>query len=671
MTGRALAIANNDIIHIGWSFDQKTPGCTGFSIYRVPANGQGPEVPLRSLLTFVAEPESGAPQTGAKKPVALIKGFKWRDILSPAERGIAVKYRIVAMQGTEARPVPLPGIPPLVTDAVTSTPHYRSIDAYFNRGILSTQALANTLIPYGGANVNALKKAIADKKGKVRARLTGQLQGAVLSLLDQRETEGGECYAALYELTDDLLIQKLEAAKDKLHIVLSNNTGDDKKKYDAANHDARERLANSGAELVSRYLPDSRSIGHNKFMVYVDALGRPQTVLTGSTNWTASGLCTQNNNCLIIRSPQVAERYLHYWHALKDDTEAAGIPPKAKAVAALQGATLRTEDAVKPTVIALNGGAGTVEVWPSPNSEHFIPSAKQSPGRPATPLDMAELFDAVAKAEQAVLLLVFQPGMAGSERSWTIVKQLSEVCRNKPGLFVRGAISDESEAIEFEAARNNRMDAEMVAPAGILKDTAVWMREIYKAGHAIVHDKILVIDPFSDKCVVATGSHNLGFKASYNNDENLVIVRGHRALAEAYAAHIADVFEHYRWRWYNKRSAERTAAKAWVKDGSDPATALDKKYAAANFFHAEIPHDDVGDTWQDRYFDPTRLASFERQFWAGGGQALPPRTAGTGPGFNSGLTAAESAFRAAQAALRKEKTGGAADDGSGEDTPAP
>ena len=78
---------------------------------------------------------------------------------------------------------------------------------------------------------------------------------------------------------------------------------------------------------------------------------------------------------------------------------------------------------------------------------------------------MGELFDLVSQAEQAVLLLVFQPGMAKSDRSWTIVKQLSEVSRNKPGLFVRGAISDEAEAIEFEAARNNRMDAEMVAPA--------------------------------------------------------------------------------------------------------------------------------------------------------------------------------------------------------------
>ena len=40
----------------------------------------------------------------------------------------------------------------------------------------------------------------------------------------------------------------------------------------------------------------------------------------------------------------------------------------------------------------------------------------------------------------------------------------------------------------------------------------------------------------------------MGYKASYSNDENLVIVRGNRPLALAYAAHVLDVFDHYRFR---------------------------------------------------------------------------------------------------------------------------
>jgi phosphatidylserine/phosphatidylglycerophosphate/cardiolipin synthase-like enzyme len=63
------------------------------------------------------------------------------------------------------------------------------------------------------------------------------------------------------------------------------------------------------------------------------------------------------------------------------------------------------------------------------------------------------------------------------------------------------------------------------------------------------HDKIVVIDPLSPECVVVTGSHNLGYRAPYNNDENLLIVKGHKKLAEAYAVHVMDVYGHYRWRW--------------------------------------------------------------------------------------------------------------------------
>ena len=65
---------------------------------------------------------------------------------------------------------------------------------------------------------------------------------------------------------------------------------------------------------------------------------------------------------------------------------------------------------------------------------------------------------------------------------------------------------------------------------------------------AIVHSKVIVIDPFSDQCAVITGSHNFSVSASEKNDENLVIVRGNQKLAQAYALHINGVYDHYSWR---------------------------------------------------------------------------------------------------------------------------
>ena len=46
-------------------------------------------------------------------------------------------------------------------------------------------------------------------------------------------------------------------------------------------------------------------------------------------------------------------------------------------------------------------------------------------------------------------------------------------------------------------------------------------------------------------CAVITGSHNLGYKASYCNDENFLIMDGNRDLAISYAVHVLDLYEHY------------------------------------------------------------------------------------------------------------------------------
>ncbi len=60
-------------------------------------------------------------------------------------------------------------------------------------------------------------------------------------------------------------------------------------------------------------------------------------------------------------------------------------------------------------------------------------------------------------------------------------------------------------------------------------------------GHAAIHDKVLVVDPFSTDCEVVTGSHNLGFKASFANDENMVTIRGNRKIAERFLPVAASV----------------------------------------------------------------------------------------------------------------------------------
>jgi phosphatidylserine/phosphatidylglycerophosphate/cardiolipin synthase-like enzyme len=111
-----------------------------------------------------------------------------------------------------------------------------------------------------------------------------------------------------------------------------------------------------------------------------------------------------------------------------------------------------------------------------------------------------------------------------------------------------------------------------------------WEREMLKYGQAIIHDKIVVIDPLSDDCVVITGSHNLGYKASYANDENMLIIKGNRALAVAYMVHILDVYDHYKFRAILEQQAfERASGKAGAKPPVGQGIL------------------NVDDTWQDKY----------------------------------------------------------------------
>src|SRR5208282_486310 len=193
----------------------------------------------------------------------------------------------------------------------------------------------------------------------------------------------------------------------------------------------------------------------------------------------------------------------------------------------------------------------------------------------------------------------FEPGRP------SIVDAIAEAQKANPALFIRGAVTAADSAGEYMTAISSDGDApphkhhkgdppvpedyRVIHARGVTKSDAFgqWEAELNQAGHAVIHDKIVVVDPFSDTCVVITGSHNLGYTAPYNNNENMAIIRGHRAIAEAYAAHCLDVYDHYAWRyWLN---ADKN--KAW------------------HFLAAD-------DTWQDGYFSAdNKVKSAELSFW--------------------------------------------------------
>ena len=97
----------------------------------------------------------------------------------------------------------------------------------------------------GLPNAGALQKAIQDPESAIRKRLVGDLEDGVLTLLNRAAAEDGECYCALYELSDKVLLQHLKGLDSKVHIVLSN-AGEDTEEGsgdgDKTNQNARSEL---------------------------------------------------------------------------------------------------------------------------------------------------------------------------------------------------------------------------------------------------------------------------------------------------------------------------------------------------------------------------------------------------------------------------------------------
>jgi len=567
---KVMAIANNDVAQIVWRYDQKLPGCLGFAVYRKEGapDAATPWTPLPAWVGF--EGQSNAPWTPRTTEEWPIQKFEWRDLT--ATRGKSYSYRVVPMTGDPGadRPLtPMAGAD-LVTGLVTLTPQRGSFRTYFNRGILSTQFLAHAIPsgPSGAPNFKVLTNRIDQPGDPLRTALAGQIIEGVEMLLQRAAAQGGSCYAALYELTDPELVKLLLDARN-LHLILSNTAPGDNE-----NKAARQALhEQTGIDITDRFVP-SGHIGHNKFCVYVDRANTPQAVLLGSTNWTDTALCAQSNNALVVENMDVARAYLDYWHRLKSDSD----EDRSR-----QGPELR-ESNMRPGIADLAIDDGKATVWFAPNTARAR-QPRPGPDEPRPP-DLAQVFDLMSKAQHAILFLEFEPGTP------SVVDQAANCLNANPRLFVRGAVTDPKAVGDFTTTLTHRGagDAvDVVAASAIGDQFAFWQHELLKAGpdaHAIIHDKIVVIDPMSPNCVVVTGSHNHGYRASYDNDENLLIVRGHQALAQAYAVHVMDVYDHYRFRFVMEKSG--TAAFSGLKRD---------------------------DTWQNRYFDPNDPSSKDEAVW--------------------------------------------------------
>ena len=572
-TPTSRACANNDVAILAWNPGGPIANCLGFCVQRVDVI-TGTTTTLPSWVGFAGDrdslpkilPDGRTQRTQKTTDIWPIQKFIWRDL--EAKAGGTYRYVITAMIKDGGNSL-IKGSWTSTTNPVTLNPVVSdNLACYFNRGILSTQALTE-VIPLvknkQGQMVRdpgALRKHLTQSGDPMRAQLGGALIAALQIPIARAEATGGSCYAALYELNDPDLVPVLKTPT--MNLILSEaGVADDTNKQSRADLHANGNLHS----LQDRFMPKGH-IGHNKFVVCVDPQGNPEAVLTGSTNWTFTGTCGQSNNAILIRDAGLAAVYKDYWDRLLQDTPVANTQPTPKGSLSLgpQKAGFRAANAKTPQDFSIDGS--TVRVWFSPNASVY----EKTSTSPKSAVDINDVETLIAGAQQGILFLAFEPGAP------SIVDAIAKAKQANAALFVRGAATSGTVATGFDTSlyhRDTNTPDLVVTATEIRDDFDYWTKELLTLGFAVIHDKICVIDPFSDNCVVVVGSHNLGLRASTNNDENLLIIRGHRALAAAYATHVMDVYDHYRWRFQlQKNPKDPNAAFA----GLDPTAGWQQKY---------------------------------------------------------------------------------------------
>lgn len=521
--------ANNDQVILAWNYPETIPNCVGFALYR-RLNKESADVaePILNRVGFEGEFfKKGEQRPSTEWP---IQRFLWTDFT--VQRGDTVQYKIVPMlaEGTE-----------LTKDEENSSDWTdvinidtgEKIRAFFNRGVVSSQFFSRMRNDIAdelpGASVQSVTEG---KSNKLRDFLGGYLAEELFRILDEIiENDDLTVYAALYELKQIDLLKKLKKIGKRANVVLAN--GAFKKKGEDKNKKSRKDLKKSKVKVHNRIVKP-KHFAHNKFLVICKD-GKPLHVWSGSTNWTPGGLFSQVNNGIYFKdNPELADAYLKEWNAL------------------VEAGNDYTDELYDFN--AESREAGNVKVW-------FNPTEKEG-----------DLEDARALMDKAkgMLFLMFNPGPRNS-----LFNKLLEIQEEKEDVYIHGIMNQDpggkNPLIFFHRGEQTKTDWNAILPKKVDKAFAFWFPE-KGAGFVTIHSKVIVIDPFGDDPVVITGSNNLGHKASYSNDENLLIIHDRR-LAEEYAVNVMSVYEHYRWRYslFNENTKFKglTRDPDWMKDYMD------------------------------------------------------------------------------------------------------
>jgi phosphatidylserine/phosphatidylglycerophosphate/cardiolipin synthase-like enzyme len=515
-------------------------GLLGFAVRRSEASAPPTKMPgFKVFRSLVPKPDRNTRVSTWDHPV---QSFVWDDFTAKPDE--TYEYWFHPLRGTPQRldrsaaPIPIS----VRTEKLYGDEH----GVFFNRGVASSQAYARR---FGNKTPSDLPPP------RARAALqwlTRDLDEAILKFIENaRRGDGLRC--CFYEFHYDPVLQALKAAIDRgvdVRIIIDAKENGRKDKNGKVQppfprEENLEAIEHADLPMDRIILRDANptSIQHNKFMVLLKGKAKaPSEVWTGSTNLSLGGFSGQTNVGHWVQSTTVARSYLAYW----------------KVVATNGGSRKGDRDARKKKSAYRRKVEGIAKV---PTKVAAIPKGVTTIFSPRTGTKVLDLYVTLADEAETAACVTLAFGINASFKA-ALENNTSENCVVFLLLEKKDTPSTRSKTpFVVINAKNNVYKAW----GAFLRDPVYqWVRETnarqleLNQHVSYIHSKILLRDPLGADPIVVSGSANFSAASTTSNDENMLLIRGNRRVADIYFTEFNRLFNHYYFRAVQENPRART-----------------------------------------------------------------------------------------------------------------
>lgn len=496
-------VAGTYVVLLGFDLaEADCEGLLGFSIHRTD-HTENEAYFLSGMKAFV-ETDPGFPAGSLYSTKDHpIQSFQWSDY--SAKPGHDYSYVVTALKGSPPALLPHAQV---VIDITTESPESGTHDIYFNRGVAASQAYVRR---FGDRSPDAV---VNRKAFEWLSRgLNEALEDFLRSCVPGRDALRVAAYEFNYDRFLAVVREVLDTGVD-IRIV-----------YDARQDNPKLRnilaVAEAGLDGISRRRTRPKSyISHNKFIVKLRD-GQPQSVWTGGTNFSEGGIYGHSNVAHVVEEPDIAGKFLEYWTVLDADPESTPLKDSVELITPLP------------------------PPQPPPGTSILFSPRKN--------VDALNWYADLARNATDGLLMTFAFGMNDifQDVFRNGVAPFRLALMEKKTRSMKPGPERDAEEQKIQALRN--MPENVFAIGDFIRTNEIdgWVKERLTNLNShvrFVHNKFMLIDPLTEDPIVVAGSANFSDASTRRNDENMVITRGNKRVADIYLGEFMRLYSHHAFR---------------------------------------------------------------------------------------------------------------------------